>query len=433
MLARWLYTLLFYLAVPMLVLRLYQRARKNPGYRERIVERFGVYPGEPVVPSCLWIHAVSVGEFIAARPLITKLREAFPEQVMVITTTTPTGSERVRATLADDIAAGRIVNVYLPYDLPDAINRFLDRFQPQILVVMETELWPNLIHYCWRRRVPVVIANARMSAKSARGYQKVSMLTRPMLREVTLIAAQSAADGERFIEMGLPPASLQVTGTVKFDLNVSPAEYAQAQALRARWGVQRPVFIAASTHAGEDEQVLDAFRLIHCELPDALLVLVPRHPERFDPVAALLDKQGWPYVRYSTRAPVEADVTVVLGDVMGEMLPMLGAADVAFIGGSLEPVGGHNMLEPLAMGTPVITGPHVFNFSVVAELLTGEGVLTTVTTPLGLGQTVLALLRNEEERRRLAEAGRQVVSRQRGAVDRLFMHICRRLQRSMPD
>lgn len=433
MLARWLYTLLFYLAVPALLLRLYQRARNNPGYKERIAERFGFYPAQPAVVSSLWIHAVSVGEFIAARPLIAKLRETFPDQVLVITTTTPTGSERVRSALKDEIAAGRVVNVYLPYELPDAINRFLQRFQPIILVVMETELWPNLIHFCWRRRVPVVIANARMSEKSAQGYQKVSMLTRPMLRELALIAAQSEADGERFIEMGLPPASLQVTGTIKFDLNVSAAEFEQAQRLRARWGQQRRIFIAASTHAGEDEQVLEAFRLIHCELPEALLVLVPRHPERFDPVASLLEKQGWPYVRYSTQASVEADVAVVLGDVMGELLPMLGAADVAFIGGSLEPVGGHNMLEPLAMGTPTITGPHVFNFSMVAELLTEQGVLTTVTTPLGLGQAVLALFRDEKGRCRLAEDGRKVVNHHRGAVDRLFMHVCRLLQRSAQD
>lgn len=433
MLARWLYTLLFYLAVPALLLRLYQRARNNPGYKERIAERFGFYPAQPAVASSLWIHAVSVGEFIAARPLIAKLRETYPEQVLVITTTTPTGSERVRAALKDEIAAGRVVNVYLPYDLPDAINRFLQRFQPKILVVMETELWPNLIHFCWRRRVPVVIANARMSEKSALGYQKVSMLTRPMLRELALIAAQSEADGERFIEMGLPPASLQVTGTIKFDLNVSAAEFEQAQVLRSRWGQQRRVFIAASTHAGEDEQVLEAFRLIHCELAEALLVLVPRHPERFDPVALLLEKQGWPYVRYSTQAAVDADVAVVLGDVMGEMLPMLGAADVAFIGGSLEPVGGHNMLEPLAMGTPAITGPHVFNFSMVAELLAEQGVLATVSTPLGLGQAVLALFNGEEHRRQLAEEGRKVVNHHRGAVDRLFMHVCRLLQRSAQD
>lgn len=427
MLARWLYTALFYLATPLLVLRLYQRARTNPGYRERIAERFGRYPPQPPVSGALWIHAVSVGEFIASRSLIARLRETYPDEVIVITTTTPTGSERVQAALRDDIAAGRVVHVYFPYDMPHAIRRFLKRFSPRILVVMETELWPNLIHLCWRHQVPVVIANARMSARSAAGYQRFPMLTRPMLREVALIAAQSEADGERFIELGLPPASLQITGTIKFDLNITDEEFTRARALRELWGPQRRVFIAASTHPGEDEQVLEAFRLVQSELPEALLVLVPRHPERFEPVADLLDKQGWRYVRYSARAPVAPEVQVVLGDVMGELLPMLGAADVAFVGGSLEPVGGHNMLEPLAMGTPALTGPHVFNFAMVADLLTELEVLTTVTTPLGLGQAVLALLQNEAHRQQLAEQGRQVVARHRGAVDRLFMHVNRLL------
>jgi len=230
--------------------------------------------------------------------------------------------------------------------------------------------------------------------------------------------------------MGLPPASLQVTGTVKFDLKLDDSQLAKAENLRRQWGVDRRIFIAASTHPGEDEQVLEAFRLIHCEMPEALLVLVPRHPERFEPAADLLQQQGWIFARYSDGDPVTADTVVVLGDVMGELLPMLGASDVAFVGGSLEPVGGHNMLEPLAMGTPVITGPHVFNFRVVAELLTELGVLITVTTPLGLAQAVLALFRDEPRRLQLAVDGRQVVFRNRGAVDRLYAHVDRLLTRS---
>ena len=245
-----------------------------------------------------------------------------------------------------------------------------------------------------------------------------------------MIAAQSEADGERFIELGLPPASLQVTGTVKFDLNVDDDLLQQAKELRQQWGEQRKVFIAASTHEGEDDQVLEAFRLIHCERPDALLVLVPRHPERFESVAALLQRHGWKTARFSQAQLVSPETNVVLGDVMGQMLKLLAAADVAFIGGSLEPVGGHNMLEPLAVGTPAITGPHVFNFAVVAELLTGLGVLTTVTTPLGLGQAVLALFNDEAERQRLAQAGREVINRNRGALDRLLHHIHKLLQQS---
>lgn len=429
MLTRWLYTLIFYLAIPVLLFRLLQRARLNPGYRQRIGERFGLY-SVPRQSGSLWLHTVSVGEFMAAQPLIGRLLAQYPDRPVLVTTMTPTGSERVRAAFAAEIASGRLVHVYLPYDLPDAINRFLRHFNPQILVVMETELWPNLIHFTHRRCIPILIANARLSEKSARGYRKVSLLTRPMLREIAVIAAQSEADGERFIELGLPPASLQVTGTVKFDLSVDEPLLQQAKDLRRQWGEQRKVFIAASTHEGEDEQVLEAFRLIHCERPDALLVLVPRHPERFEAVALLLERQGWQTARFSRSQPVTAETNVVLGDVMGQLLKLLAAADVAFIGGSLEPVGGHNMLEPLAVGTPAITGPHVFNFAVVAELLTGLGVLTTVTTPLGLGQAVLALFNDEAERQRLAQAGREVINRNRGALDRLLHHIHKLLQQS---
>ncbi len=427
--ARWLYTLLFYLAVPFLLLRLWQRGRANPGYRERVRERFGFYR-QPALSGSLWLHTVSVGEFMAAQPLIARLLARYPDLPIVITAMTPTGSERVRAAFAREIEAGRIVHVYLPYDLPDALSRFLRRFNPRLLIVMETELWPNLIHCAHARKVPVLIANARLSERSASGYRKVSLLTRPMLREIAVIAAQSEADGERFIELGLPPASLQVTGTVKFDLTVDDALLQLARDLRQQWGTQRRVFIAASTHEGEDEQVLEAFRLIHCEMPDALLVLVPRHPERFEPVAALLARQGWKTARFSRGEPVMDATEVVLGDVMGQLLKLLAAADVAFIGGSLEPVGGHNMLEPLAVGTPALTGPHVFNFAVVAELLTGLGVLTTVTTPLGLGQAVLALFRDEAERQRLARAGREVVQQHRGALEHLLHHIQTLLARS---
>lgn len=429
MLARWLYTLAFYLATPILLFRLYQRGRVNPGYRQRIPERFGLYRVAPLETS-LWLHTVSVGEFMAAQPLIRRLLQAYPDTPIVITTMTPTGSERVQSAFAAEILSRRVVHVYLPYELPVAINSFLSRFSPRILVVLETELWPNLIHFTHKRRIPILIANARLSEKSAQGYRRVLTLTRPMLREISVIAAQSEADGERFIELGLPPASLQVTGTVKFDLNVDDDLLRQAKELRQQWDEQRKVFIAASTHEGEDDQVLEAFRLIHCERPDALLVLVPRHPERFESVAALLQRHGWKTARFSQAQPVSPETSVVLGDVMGQMLKLLAAADVAFIGGSLEPLGGHNMLEPLAVGTPAITGPHVFNFQMVADLLTEQGVLTTVTTPLGLGQAVLALFDDEAERQRLARLGRAVMEQNRGALDRVLYHIQRLLVRT---
>lgn len=414
MFLRWIYSAVFYLAQPFLVYRLYQRARKNPAYKERIPERFGRYRvASP--DSCLWVHTVSVGEFIAAQPLIEKLLQRHPEVPVLVTTMTPTGSERVQAALGD-----RVIHVYLPYDIPYAVKRFLRHFNPKALVIMETELWPNLIHYTSKRGAPVIVANARLSQRSADGYRKAAALVRPMLREISVIAAQAKPDGERFIELGLPPASLKVTGTVKFDLAVDAAVMARAKQLRQNWGPERSVFIAASTHEGEDEQVLEAFKLVKQSLSDALLVLVPRHPERFQPVQSLVEKQGWPYVCHSAGSSIAPDIDVVIGDTMGELLVLLGASDVAFIGGSLEPVGGHNMLEALAMGTPAITGPHVFNFSVVAQLLSELQVLETVTTPLGLGDAVLRLLNNPQQRQALSKKGLQVVDENRGAIDRLL-------------
>ncbi|MDX1695643.1 MAG: lipid IV(A) 3-deoxy-D-manno-octulosonic acid transferase [Ketobacteraceae bacterium] len=413
MFLRWVYSAIFYLAQPFLVYRLYQRAKKNPAYKDRIPERFGKY-NVPVQEKSLWVHTVSVGEFIAAQPLIEQLLQRHPEIPLVVTTMTPTGSERVKAALGD-----RVIHVYLPYDIPYAVKRFLRHFNPLALVIMETELWPNLIHYTSQRGAPVILANARLSQKSADGYRKAAMLVRPMLREISIIAAQAKADGERFIELGLPPACLKVTGTVKFDLSVDDTVMARARELRRQWGENRPVVIAASTHEGEDEQVLEAFKLVQSELENALLVLVPRHPERFDTAAELVEQQGWVFARHSQSQPVTAETEVIIGDTMGELLILLGASDVAFIGGSLEPVGGHNMLEALAVATPAITGPHVFNFGMVAQLLTELNVLETVSTPVGLGEAVLRLLKDPAQRKALSEKGLRVVEENRGAINRL--------------
>lgn len=424
MLTRWLYTLAFYLAIPILLFRLHKRVKKNPAYRNRVGERFGLYPPGKPLKGVLWFHTVSVGEFLAAKPLIDRILQAYPESPCLITTMTPTGSERVCQTYGEQLEQGRVRHVYLPYDLPDAIGRFLKRFNPKVLVIMETELWPNTIHFAHRKGIPIVVANARLSEKSANGYRKILPLFRPMMREVALVAAQSDHDGERFVELGLPPRNLQVTGTVKFDLDIKPDTVTQAKQLRETWGGQRKVFIAASTHEGEDEAALEAFLYLHSSIPESLLVIVPRHPERFNDVARLVQARGLRMSRFSKSEPVTTETDVVLGDTMGDLLKMLGASDVAFIGGSLVPVGGHNMLEALAMGTPAITGPYVFNFQVVANMLTELEVLKTVNTPLGLGQAVECLFRDESSRYALAKRGKCVVDENRGAMDRLFSLIC---------
>jgi 3-deoxy-D-manno-octulosonic-acid transferase len=421
--SRKLYSGVFYAATPLLAWRLRQRGKENPAYLDRRAERFGHYSGQPLTRS-LWVHTVSVGEFLAAKPMIDWLLQTYPGWPLVITTMTPTGAERVQAAYGD-----RVRHYYLPYDMPYAVQRFLDHVNPRLLIIMETELWPNVVHFTHARGVPVIVANARLSEKSAKGYQRIHWITRPMLEAITVVAAQSGADASRFLELGLRPDSLQITGTVKFDLVVDDALRAQAHQLRERWGVKRSVWIAASTHPGEDEQILQAFRFLEAQVPDLLLVLVPRHPERFNAVATLVQQQNFRLSRHSQGGTIPPEVEVIVGDTMGELVKMMAASDVAFVGGSLEPVGGHNMLEPLAVGVPVICGPHVFNFATVAKLLTEQGVMTTVTSPLGLANAVQELFADPAHRRTLADKGIQVVDEQRGALQRL----CRIIEKTLRD
>ncbi|CBL46388.1 3-deoxy-D-manno-octulosonic-acid transferase [gamma proteobacterium HdN1] len=417
-LARKLYSGAFYGAIPLLAWRLYRRGRENPGYRDRVGERFGHFHGEPLTRS-LWVHTVSVGEFLAAKGMIDWLMERYPGWPIVITTMTPTGADRVKAAYGQ-----RVHHHYLPYDFPAAVNHLLDHIRPAILIIMETELWPNLVHFTHQREVPIVVANARLSEKSARGYARIHWLTAPMLAAIDRVAAQGKADANRFIALGLPSSAVEITGTIKFDLVIDDDLRARAYTLRERWGSARLVWIAASTHPGEDEQVLQAFRYLQGHFPHLLLVLVPRHPERFAPVAALVRQQGFKLQLHSQRDAVLPSTEVVLGDTMGELLLLMAASDVAFMGGSLEPIGGHNMLEPLAVGVPTICGPHVFNFATVAQLLTEHGVLTTVSSPLALANSVQELLEQPEQRAALAEKGMAVVDSHRGALLRL----CRLLE-----
>jgi 3-deoxy-D-manno-octulosonic-acid transferase len=418
---RWLYSLLLYLLTPVILLRLWLRGRRAPAYRERIGERFGFFRA-PAQRGAIWVHAVSVGETIAAAPMIRALLRTHPDALIVITTMTPTGSERVRALFADDIASGRVSHVYAPYDLPDAVARFLKRVQPRLLIVVETELWPNLIHGCARRGIPVLLANARLSAKSARGYRRLAAITAPMLRELSCVVAQNAEDGERFVALGLPGERLVVSGSVKFDLAIDEELQQRAAQLRARIGA-RPVWIAASTHAGEDEILLAAQRELLKSQTDTLLILVPRHPERFDEVAALVQRESFTLQRRSTGDDVAMTTQVWLGDTMGELLLLLGVADVAFVGGSLIPRGGHNMLEPAAWGLPIITGDSDFNFREISALLQQAGALTIASDANAIANEVGALLAAPGDRNKRGAAAHQVVENNRGALARLLAQI----------
>lgn len=410
---RQLYTLILCLILPFVLLRLYWRSLKGPEYRRRILERFGIL-STPKIRGSLWLHTVSVGETQAAEPLVRRLQKQFPDLPIVITTTTPTGSERVKRLFGDSV-----IHCYFPYDLPFAINGFLKTLQPRMLVMMETEVWPNLLALCERNAIPTILANARLSERSARGYARLGPFTRQTFGRIGLVAVQSPADAERFLGLGLPADRVRVTGSIKFDIRLPASLKEQAESLRRTWS-GRPVWVAASTREGEDEQVLDAHRRLLKNLPEALLVLVPRHPERFDKVALLCQREEFSVVRRSTGEPCGPEVQVLLGDTMGELTLFLAAADVAFVGGSLVATGGHNVLEPAALGLPVVFGPHMFNFAMISRMLLAEGAALEVGSATVLAEVVTDWLSDASLRARFGENGLRVVEANRGALERLF-------------
>ncbi|PMY69384.1 MULTISPECIES: lipid IV(A) 3-deoxy-D-manno-octulosonic acid transferase [Pseudomonas] len=414
---RTLYTALFYLGLPLVAIRLWLRARKAPAYARRIGERFSW--GLPAMqPGGIWVHAVSVGESIAAAPMIRALLARYPQMPITVTCMTPTGSERIQALFANE---PRIQHCYLPYDLPCAAVRFLDRVRPKLAVIMETELWPNHIHQCARRGVPVALANGRLSERSARGYGRFAKLTAPMLAEMSLFAVQTEAEAERFRQLGARPETVEVTGSIKFDLSIDPQLLVRASELREQWQAgERPVWIAASTHEGEDAVVLDAHRQLLASHPDALLILVPRHPERFNPVFELCRQQGFETIRRSSAEPVTASTSVLLGDTMGELLFLYALADSAFVGGSLVPNGGHNLLEPAALAKPVLSGPHLFNFLEIAAMLREAGALQEVDDAHGLAVAVQRLFELPRDAQKMADAGLRVMRSNQGALQRLL-------------
>ncbi len=412
-----LYSLLFYLLTPFVLLRLIWRGRKAPDYRKRWAERFGFVPVIDPGQKVIWVHSVSVGETLAAVPMIKQLQRHYPEALLAVTTMTPTGSARVKAVFGESV-----YHVYAPYDLPDVLSRFLQRVQPNILIIMETELWPNLIHCCRNHDIPIVVANARLSEKSANGYGKFSKLTGPMLQRINCVAAQHEDDGERFLGLGLSKKQLVVTGNIKFDLHLDDELKERATALRAQWQgeTHRPVLLVASTHRGEDDIILDSFEQIRGICPELLLVLVPRHPERFDEVAQLCAGRNLQVVRRSEGKTPLLDDQVLLGDTMGELLLFFGACDIAFVGGSLMPVGGHNLIEPAAWQVPILSGPHLFNFSEASRLLLAAKGMAVCENAEEISSKVLELLKNPAVARQMAASAKAVADNNRGALDRLL-------------
>lgn len=410
--------------LPLILLRLLWRGWKAPAYRYRIAERFGFFTA-PQQKNGLWIHAVSVGESIAAAPIIEHFLANHPSLPVIVTTMTPTGSERVKAMFGD-----RVFHVYAPYDLPDAVTRFLKRVQPSVAVIMETEIWPNMVCETAAMGIPVILANARLSARSAFGYARFTKFRQSVFSQFAQVVAQSADDGARFVDLGVTPTRLTVSGSIKFDLTIPEALRAEAEDLRAAWFGSRPVWIAASTHAGEDEILLSAHRELLQGQPRALLLLVPRHPERFNKVAGLISASGFSFQRRSdNKDGVSAeDAQVVLGDTMGELLLLLGCADIAFVGGSLFEHGGHNTLEPAAWGLPVLSGNSDFNFTEISTLLSAEGGLLKLADAQSLSKTLQALFADSERAQRQGAAAKQVVENNRGALQRLLAIIKQALQ-----
>jgi 3-deoxy-D-manno-octulosonic-acid transferase len=411
---RTLYTLLFTLLVPFYLLRLYWRGFKVPAYRERWHERFGLFD-DAAQKGGIWVHAVSVGEVLAISRLVQQLLERYPGLPVLITTATPTGAERVKALFGDEVE-----HRYAPIDLPWVVRRFLRAYRPRLLILVETEIWPNLIHHAEQAGVPSLLANARMSLRSARGYHRLAALTREALRNISLIAPHGEEDGERFLTLGARHDQVKVTGSIKFDVHIPGSLRERADVMRRDWGGQRPVWLAASTHEGEDELILRAHEAIRQRIADALLVLVPRHPERFDRVAQLVAEQGFPLVRRSEQRPCSEETAVFLGDSMGELTLFMGASDLAFIGGSLVPRGGHNILEAAAQGVAVVFGPHMFNFNEISQLFLDEGAAAQVDSVDALATQVIEWLGDSSERSRIGEKGRALVDSNRGAMERLM-------------
>jgi 3-deoxy-D-manno-octulosonic-acid transferase len=421
---RLLYSLLLTLLVPVYLLRLYWRGFKSPAYRERWVERFGLFDA-PSRRDGIWVHAVSVGEVLAIAQLVRQLLERYPDLPILITTATATGAERVKALFDDEVE-----HRYAPIDLPWVVRRFLQAYRPRLLILVETEIWPNLIHHAKQAGVPSLLANARLSPRSARRYHRVAALTREALRNITVIAPHGEADGERFLTLGARPGQVEVTGSIKFDVHLPGSLRERADVMRRDWGGQRPVWLAASTHEGEDELILQAHAEIRRQVEDALLVLVPRHPERFERVAQLVEAAGFSLVRRSDQQPCEVDTAVFLGDSMGELTLFMGASDLAFIGGSLVPHGGHNILEAAAQGVAVVFGPHMFNFSEISELFLQQAAAVQVDSVEALAAQVSRWLSDASLRSRVGEAGRELVDKNRGALERLMRLVERLLEQS---
>ncbi|VFP87517.1 lipid IV(A) 3-deoxy-D-manno-octulosonic acid transferase [Candidatus Erwinia haradaeae] len=411
-----LYTILLYLLQPVIWFRLWYLGYTNPTYRQRWTERYGFFI-QKIQPNGIHLHAVSVGETLAAIPLITALHYDYPDIPIILTTMTPTGSD-----LAKTIVDHGIYHVYLPYDLPGSMRRFLKKTRPKLVIIMETELWPNMINLLHSQNIPLIIANARLSERSARSYQKISIFMKPLFQTITLIAAQNKEDSARFIKLGVKQSNIVITGNLKFDIHITSEMTKNSKKLRRQWASSRPIWIATSTHHGEEKIILETHKKLLESFPNLLLILAPRHPSRCQTICCLTQKYGFNFILRSSCSTPSIKINVVIIDTIGELMLLYGIADLAFVGGSLVKHGGHNPLEPALHAIPVLMGPHTFNFKNICERIKQDNGLITVTNSNSLTKSITMLLLHKDLRIYYGAQAKNVLQNNQGARNRL-LHI----------
>ena len=412
---RFLYSAVLYFLTPLVILRLLILSIRNPDYRKRWTERFGFTSLPSSENKILWIHAVSVGEVQASKPLVHQLQKQYPQLQIMVTTMTPTGAKTVQQQFGDTV-----IHKYIPYDLPVSVKRFLLLVKPVMLIVMETEIWPNLYYQCNRKNIPVIIANARLSRKSFTGYHALGRFTAVTLSYVSHVLAQGQVDADRFEMLGVAKSRIIITGNLKFDIRFPGSIREQAQVIRRYLSVNRPVWISASTHEGEEKILLNAFQKVIKNHPDCLMIIAPRHPERFEMVTNLSIKHGFNTLRKSQHQPISSDTKVFILDTLGELPVFYAASDIAFVGGSLVNHGGHNMLEPASLGVPVITGPYISNFEEITDMLVASGAAWVIHDPEQLVDRINLLLIDANLRYSAGENGKKLVESNRGNVIKLL-------------
>lgn len=405
-----LYTTLFYILTPFILLRLYWRGFKAPEYRKRWTERLAIYQ-QDYPNHVIWIHAVSVGEAEAVLPLVNQLQAIYPSYNFLITTTTPTGSKRVQAMLADNVN-----HVYFPYDLPSVIKKFLAVFKPKIAIIMEKEIWPNLYAQCADNNIPLMIINARLSARSAKGYKKIPTLIRSALVRVSMITTQTEEDRERFIDLGAKPECSVMIGNLKFDLTADADFIQQALRIKETSFSGRFVWIIASTHADEERIFLELYPQLKKQIPELLLMIAPRHPERFSTVKQLAEKMQLVTCMRSTKTQCRVETEVYIADTIGELKLLYGAADICFVGGSMVPVGGHNILEPAVMGVPILFGPHMINFKEITKNALAIGAAIQCKTQEDIVDAMMQLYASPSDRKEMTSKAHYFIRQNQGAT-----------------